>query len=114
MSVAEDALDRGDRDVARLAALMAADAFRVDGRSSAALDACAFALSIAPDDPALHLELVALYLERGWRTRAEDKLVLLGRLSDLDGDEATRTQLCSLAAVEFPDNHELLRLCGAA
>jgi tetratricopeptide (TPR) repeat protein len=114
MAVAEDALDRGDREVARLAALMAAEAFRVDGRSSAAIDACAFALAIAPGDPALHLELVTLYLERGWRARAEEKLVLLGRLSELDGDGATRLQLCSVAAVEFPENPELAALCGAA
>jgi hypothetical protein len=40
--------------------------------------------------------------------------VLLGRLSDLDGDAATRTQLCAVARVEFPENLELGALCSAA
>ena len=52
-----------------------------------AMDACYQALAIEPPDPDVHLLLAELYLDRGWRGPAADKLVLLGRLSRLTGDE---------------------------
>ena len=39
--------------------------------------------AIAPADPAVHFALVLLYLDRGWRTLAADKLLLIGRLAQL-------------------------------
>ncbi len=36
----------------------------------------------------VHLRLAELYLDRGWRAPAADKLVLLGRLAELTGDDA--------------------------
>ena len=41
------------------------------------------ALATNPADPGLHLALAELYLDRGWRSAAADKLVLLARLVDL-------------------------------
>ena len=63
---------------------------RAVGQFHAAMDACYQALAIMPSDPDIHLLLAELYLDRGWRGPAADKLVLLGRLSQLTGDGATR------------------------
>lgn len=112
MGDAEDAYDRGDRDVALHEAIAAAQAFQRQGLLSASIDACSLALTIAPDDAALHLVLVSLYLERGWRGRAAEKLLLLGRLAELDGDGETRARLCSVVAAEFPGNPQLAALCA--
>ena len=51
---------------------------RAVGEFHAAMDACYQALAIAPSDPDIHLALAELYLDRGWRGPAADKLVLLG------------------------------------
>ncbi len=50
------------------------------------MDACYQALAILPSDPDIHLLLAELYLDRGWRGPAAEKLVLLGRLAQLNGD----------------------------
>ncbi len=63
-----------------------ASGYRRDGRDDAALDTCYVALAVAPDDVALHLALVELYMERGWSTLAVEKLDLLDRIAALDGD----------------------------
>lgn len=112
MAKAEDAFGRGDLELARHEALVAAEAFRAQGQQAAAIDACYLALTVAPDDPALHLVLVGLYLERGWRSRAADKLLLLGRLAELDGDEGARARVCLVVAAEFPGNPQLAALCA--
>ena len=112
MTEAEDAYERGDLELARREALVAAEAFRRQGQQAAAIDACYLALTVAPDDAALHLVLVSLYLERGWRGRAAEKLLLLGRLAELDGNEEARVQLCAVVAAEFPGNPQLAALCA--
>ena len=56
--------------------------------------------------------LAELYLDRGWRGPAADKLVLLGRLAQLTGDGATRARLCYLAAARFPDDPSLAAVCA--
>jgi Tfp pilus assembly protein PilF len=56
--------------------------------------------------------LAQLYLDRGWRTLAADKLVLIGRLAQLTGDSATRARLCDLAARRFPEDARLAALCA--
>ena len=76
------------------------------------MDACYQALAIEPSDPDIHLLLAELYLDRGWRGPAADKLVLLGRLARLTGDGATRARLCYLAAARFPDDPRLADLCA--
>ena len=56
--------------------------------------------------------MTQLYLDRGWRSLAADKLVLIGRLAELSGDAATRARLCDLAARRFPDDARLAALCA--
>ena len=111
----EEALEAGDLDEARRRALIAASGHRAVGQFHAAMDACYQALAIMPSDPDIHLLLAELYLDRGWRGPAADKLVLLGRLSQLTGDGATRGRLCYLAAARIPRRSEArrgLRLTG--
>jgi tetratricopeptide (TPR) repeat protein len=107
----EEALEAGDLDEARRRALTAAAAHRAIGHSNAAMDACYQALAIQPSDPDVHLLLAELYLDRGWRGPAADKLALLGRLTQLTDDEATRTRLCRLASERFPDDPRFEGLC---
>lgn len=108
----EEALEAGDLDEARRRALTAALGHRAVGQFHAAMDACYQALAILPSDPDIHLLLAELYLDRGWRGPAADKLLLLGRLSLLTGDGATRARLCYLAAARFPDDPKLAAVCG--
>jgi tetratricopeptide (TPR) repeat protein len=108
----EEALEAGDLDEARRRALIAATRHREVGQFHAAMDACYQALAILPSDPDIHLLLAELYLDRGWRGPAADKLALLGRLSQLTGDGATRARLCYLAAARFPDDPRLAAVCA--
>ena len=108
----EEALEAGNLDEARRRALIAANGHRAVGQFHAAMDACYQALAIMPSDPDIHLLLAELYLDRGWRGPAADKLVLLGRLSKLTGDGATRGRLCYLAAARFPDDPRLAAVCA--
>jgi len=82
------------------------------GLDEAALDAADSALGFAPDDPDLHLVLVELYVARGWRQLAGDKLLLLGRLVELSGDAAVRDRLCAAATRLLPDDSRLAGLCA--
>jgi thioredoxin-like negative regulator of GroEL len=108
----EEALEAGDLDEARRRALVAATRHREVGQFHAAMDACYQALAILPSDPDIHLLLAELYLDRGWRGPAADKLALLGRLSQLTGDGATRARLCYLAAARFPDDPRFAAVCA--
>jgi tetratricopeptide (TPR) repeat protein len=108
----EEALEAGDLEEARTRALVAAQGHRAVGQFHAAMDACYQALAILPSDPDIHLLLAELYLDRGWRGPAADKLVLLGRLSLLTGDGMTRGRLCYLAAARFPDDPRLAAVCA--
>ena len=65
-----------------------------------------------PADPDLHLELAEIYLARGWRTLAADKLVLLARLIDLTDDGEARERLCRLVATGFADDPRLAAICA--
>jgi tetratricopeptide (TPR) repeat protein len=108
----EESLEAGDLDEARRRALVAAIGHREVGQFHAAMDACYQALAIQPSDPDIHLLLAELYLDRGWRGPAAEKLALLGRLSQLTGDDATRARLCYLAAARFPDDPRLAAVCA--
>jgi Flp pilus assembly protein TadD len=92
--------------------LAAARAHRRADRLVAAIDACYLAIGLAPSDPELHLLLAEIYLDRGWRSQATDKLVLLARLAELDDDPATRDRLCTLATTRLPDEPRLAQLCA--
>lgn len=107
----EAAIDSGDLDEARKRAVLAAGAYRTNGQFHASIDVCYEALAIAPADPGIHFVLAQLYLDRGWRSVAADKLVLIGRLAQLTGDTATRARLCDLAVRRFPDDARLSALC---
>ena len=109
---AEDALAAGDAVAARDGLLIAAAAHRSEGRSFAAIDACYLALAVAPADFDLHVLLTELYLERGWRGPAVDKLLLLSRLADLEDDPRTRERLCAIATDQLPDEPRLVELCA--
>jgi tetratricopeptide (TPR) repeat protein len=111
-AAAEDALYAGDRTAARDGLLAAAEAHRRVGRSAAAIDACYLALAVAPADVDLHLLLAEIYVERGWRTLAIDKLLLLGRLAELAGDDVVRQRLCGLVTDQLPDEPRLAGLCA--
>lgn len=112
IATAETALDGGDTDAARRFYLEAASAQRSIGNLHAAMDACYQALAVSPADGDVHLILTELYLDRGWRVPAADKLVLLGRLVELAGDDLTRARLCAMAADRFPDDTRLAAICG--
>jgi tetratricopeptide (TPR) repeat protein len=97
----------------RIGAIVAASReLAAAGLDEAALDAADSALGLAPDDPDLHLVLVELYVARGWRTLAGDKLLLLGRLVELSGDSAIRDRLCAAATRLLPDDSRLAGLCA--
>jgi tetratricopeptide (TPR) repeat protein len=107
----EAAIDSGDLDQARKEAVAGAFAHRAAGQFNASIDACYEALAAAPADPAIHFALTQLYLDRGWRAMAADKLVLIGRLAEMTGDQATLARLCDLAARRFPDDARLAAMC---
>lgn len=111
-AAAEAALYRGEADVARQGLLIAAVAHRQAGRSVAAIDACYLALAVGPDDVDLHLLLAELYLERGWRAPAVEKLLLLGRLADLTDNREARDRLCRIASEWVADEPRLAELCA--
>ena len=109
---AEARLDAGDEGGARDHLVAAAAAHRAAGALDAALDACYLALGLAPADPELHLALAELYLDRGWRGPAADKILLLGRLVDFTQDGTIRERVCELVATRLPDDPRLAALCA--
>jgi tetratricopeptide (TPR) repeat protein len=111
MAAVEDAAQRGDVEATREAALAAAAGYRAAGQLHAAIDACYLALATNPADPELHLSLAEVYLDRGWRTAAADKLVLLARLVDLGDEGSTRQRICELAS-RVPDDPRLDAICA--
>jgi len=111
-AAAEAHLYAGELAAAHAGLLAAARAHRRAGRLVAAVDACDLAIGLAPADPDLHLLLAELYLDRGWRTLATDKLLLLGRIAELDEDRATRDRLCSLVSERLADEPRLVELCA--
>ena len=108
----EAAFDAGNLDEARKQAVANAGAHRAVGQLHASIDACYEALAIAPADPGIHFALAQLYLDRGWRALAADKLVLIGRLAQLTGDAPTRARLCDLVVRRFPDDTRLAAMCA--
>ncbi len=102
----------GDTAAALDAFIAAARAHRAAGLVDAALDACYLGLGLAPADPDLHLTLAELYLVRGWRAPAAEKLLLLGRLVELVGDGPATERLCAIVRAEFADDARLTALCA--
>lgn len=108
----EAAMGSGDPASAVRAIVAVSRELAAAGLDEAALDAADSALGLAPDDPDLHLVLVELYVARGWRSLAGDKLLLLGRLVELSGDAAVRDRLCAAAIRLLPDDSRLAGLCA--
>ena len=108
----EDAADAGDVETTLALALEAAAGHRAGGRGVAAIDVCYLALATNPAAPALHLALGEIYLDRGWRPVAADKLALLARLADLTDDAATRARVCEVAATRLPEDARLAAVCA--
>ena len=102
----------GDAAGAQAAFIAAASALRAAGLIDAALDACYLGLGLAPADPELHLTLAELYVARGWRAPAVEKLLLLGRLIELGSDQAATDRLCAIVQAEFADDPRLTALCA--
>ena len=109
---AEAANAGGRTDEAIGAWIAAAQRYDDEGRRDAALDVCLRALAAAPGSPAVHLALASFYLERGWKERGVEKLVLLDLLLALDGDEANRRALGELAARHAAGDQRLASLAS--
>ena len=100
---AEEAMDIGDTASAREILIELAEAHRTAGRIDAALDAGYLALSIAPGNVDLHLTLVGLYLQRGWRAPAMEKIRLLGMLVEMSDDPKASQKLQDELVERFGD-----------
>ena len=109
---AEASLDVGDTATARDRLLTIARIHGRAGRFGAALDACYQALAVAPADPDLHLTLAELYVDRGWRPLAAEKLVLLAQLIELLDDRGARERMCEVIADRFAGDARLAAICS--
>jgi tetratricopeptide (TPR) repeat protein len=109
---AEASLDVGDTATARDRLLTIARIHGRAGRFGAALDACYQALAVAPADPDLHLTLAELYVDRGWRPLAAEKLVLLAQLIELVDDQGARERMCEVIADRFTGDARLAAICS--
>ncbi|MGZ3632144.1 MAG: tetratricopeptide repeat protein [Candidatus Limnocylindrales bacterium] len=110
---AERARDGGRPLEALALYVLASDAYARAGAPEAALEVCQRGLEISPDAPAVHLALARLYLARGWRERAVEKLVLLDRLLTLEPAPAARRALTALAAGHAASDPRLAALASA-
>jgi tetratricopeptide (TPR) repeat protein len=97
-AVADALLDDGDIPGAAERLLTLAALHRQAGRLDAAMDACLTLVAATPADPALQLEIALIQLERGWTQVAGDKLGLLARIAELDGNPVAATAITALAA----------------
>jgi Tfp pilus assembly protein PilF len=112
MSAAEAAEMAGDTTTLRSLLVWTARAYAREGRFEAGLDAAHRLLQRAPGDVDAHLVLVELYVARDWNALAMEKLVLLGRLAELNDDKETHQRLCAVAARTFPKDERLGALCS--
>jgi tetratricopeptide (TPR) repeat protein len=111
---AEQAREAGQDREALALYVLASDAYARAGAREAALEVCQRALAISPDAPSVHLALVRLYLGRGWRERAIEKLTLLDRLLALGPASGARRQIATLAAAHANGDPRLLALASPA
>lgn len=106
------AVDAGDIETATRLGLAIAAAQRDADHPVAAMDACYLALAVAPADPGLHLALAEIYLDRGWRPLAVEKLDRLVHLATLTDDAATRARIGTLIEGRLPDETALRARCA--
>jgi tetratricopeptide (TPR) repeat protein len=112
LAASEAAELSGDSTTLRSLLLWTARAYAREGRFEAGLDATHRMLQRAPGDVDAHLVLVELYVARDWNNLAAEKLALLGRLAELNNDEATRQRLRKVATRVFPKDERLSSLCA--
>jgi hypothetical protein len=112
LAASEAAELSGDNTTLRSLLLWTARAYAREGRFEAGLDATHRLLARAPGDVDAHLVLVELYVARDWNNLAAEKLALLGRLAELNNDEATRARLRKVANRVFPKDERLASLCA--
>ncbi|MBF8289106.1 MAG: hypothetical protein HW391_74 [Chloroflexi bacterium] len=99
-AVADALLDSGDLVGGAERLLQLATLHRSAGRHDAAMDACLALLTIMPSDARLQLEIAAIQVERGWLGAAAEKIRLLGRLTELDGDPAASAAVAAFVVPE--------------
>ena len=92
----------------------AAAAFQGADEPAAAFDACQRGLEAAPGSAIVHVELARLYLVRGWRDRAADKLLLLDRLMLVAGDEPGHQAAVALGQAALADEPRIAAWLAAA
>jgi tetratricopeptide (TPR) repeat protein len=112
LAAAEAADLAGDEKALRSLLLWTSRAYAREGKFDAELDVTHRLLQRAPGDVDAHLVLVELYVARNWNALAAEKLALLGRLADLNDDEATRQRICVVASRAFPKDERLESLCS--
>jgi hypothetical protein len=112
LAASEAAELSGDNPTLRSLLLWTARAYAREGRFEAGLDATHRLLARAPGDVDAHLVLVELYVARDWNNLAAEKLALLGRLAELNNDQATRDRLRKVAKRVFPRDERLASLCA--
>jgi hypothetical protein len=107
LKAAEAAEVSGDIANLRSLLLWTARAYAREGRFEAGLDATHRILQREPSDVDAHLVLVELYVALDWNSLAADKLVLLGRLAQLNNDLETHKRLATVANRSFPKDERL-------
>ncbi|HET7027667.1 MAG TPA: hypothetical protein VFI28_08245 [Candidatus Limnocylindrales bacterium] len=112
VAAADVAIEAGDPVTGRARLLEAIGVHRRLNQSGAALDVAVRALALAPLDTEVHLALVDLYVDRGWRMLARDKLVLLARLARAGGDEESAAAVGAAAAARLPDDDAVRAALG--
>ena len=113
LDLAEAAGAEGATERAVAAYLAAGRSFAAQDAPDAALDACQRALTLAPDAPEVHLLLARLYLERGWRERGVETLLLVDRFVTVEGLEDVRPQVAELANAWADGDDRLVALAGS-
>ncbi len=103
---------RGDTAAAVEAWLHEARTYSAAGHLDAALDACQQALTVSSDSTTVHLELIRLYLLRGWHDLATERMLLLDRLLGLAPEADVAAALAGLAA-EHAERDERLAAIAA-
>lgn len=90
--------------------LQAAQAYAGANALDASLDACFRALELSPGDPAIHLQMAAVYLQRGWRQHALERLTLIDRILRLEDRPDVRAGFESLVRTHRAQLPELAGL----
>ena len=110
LGAAEAAELAGDAASLRSLLLGTARAYAREGRYEAGLDVTHRLLQLTPSDVDAHLVLVDMYVARDWNALAVEKLVLLGRLAELNSDRDTRARLQEVVSRSFPTDERLSAL----